>query len=307
MAKGFAAGLVQGALACGAGLLVLSLVLPQPPRPADHAALSQQESGRVSASVPQPAPPQSEPPPEAGPEPAAAIPVPADSAADSVPQDTPAPDPAGPETAAPADVPPPESPAEPSEDAPVAETLSLPAGSEFARGGDAQPQLPPPLTGIAPPVTAPVPVALPAGEIAPAPADPAAMPEARGDAPVAPVMRAPEQGTLDLPHSTDEAPIAVAPPGQVQTPGLDRQPVAAADAGAAGMPGIALPAPELALPDTPPVAEAAAVVPPAVAALTAADQPAPEAAVAARPAAAGSGFDLSTPPGLAALLNPTDE
>ena len=33
MAKGFAAGLIQGSVVCGAALVALSLALPQPPRP----------------------------------------------------------------------------------------------------------------------------------------------------------------------------------------------------------------------------------------------------------------------------------
>ncbi|RDD71218.1 hypothetical protein DVR11_12140, partial [Paracoccus versutus] len=69
MARGFATGLVHGALACGAALVGLSLALPQPPRPQAPAAVGQ---------------------------------------------------------------------------GPAAETLSVPAGSEFSRASDMQPQAPAP-------------------------------------------------------------------------------------------------------------------------------------------------------------------
>lgn len=49
MAKGFAAGLIQGTVVCGAALVALSLALPQPPRPEQVAALP--ESAPESTSV----------------------------------------------------------------------------------------------------------------------------------------------------------------------------------------------------------------------------------------------------------------
>ena len=52
MAKGFAAGLIQGAVVCGAGLVALSLALPQPPRPDQVAALSETAPESAAAPVP---------------------------------------------------------------------------------------------------------------------------------------------------------------------------------------------------------------------------------------------------------------
>lgn len=126
MARGFAAGLFQGAVLCGAGLVILSLAMPQPPRP------------QMPGAAPQSA----------------------QSGADG--------DPAG----------------------LAAESLSVPAGSEFARGSDMQPQAPQPLT----------------------------------EAPAAPEIALPEVEPIDLPDPAGEAPIPVPPPGKVVVPVLDRAP-----------------------------------------------------------------------------------
>lgn len=160
MARGFAAGLFQGAVLCGAGLVILSLAMPQPPRP------------QMPGAAPQSA----------------------QSGADG--------DPAG----------------------LAAELLSVPAGSEFARGSDMQPQAPQPLTEAPRIAAAPV-VARPEDETAPAASEAERLrPEARGEAPAAPEIALPEVEPIDLPDPAGEAPIPVPPPGKVVVPVLDRAP-----------------------------------------------------------------------------------
>ncbi|MFC3569938.1 hypothetical protein ACFOMP_10810, partial [Paracoccus simplex] len=115
MARGFAAGLVHGALICGLGLAALSLALPQPPRPAALPATDR--GGDVKPPVAPQKPPES---------------------AAATPAVTPAAEPPADQVAKPAE---PAGPAEP----PATTALSVPAESEFARGTDMQPQRPAPL------------------------------------------------------------------------------------------------------------------------------------------------------------------
>ncbi|RCW84854.1 hypothetical protein [Paracoccus lutimaris] len=243
MAKGFAAGLIQGTVVCGAALVALSLALPQPPRPDQVAALpgAVPESAAVS------------PPAE---------PVPAETAAPELPPETTAAEAKAPEAApeTPSETAlaaaPEAAPAEPDAVAPgpATDSLLVPAGSEFARSTDMRPQVPAPLAE-APRVAAAPTVALPADEPAPATAEPDRLrPEARGEAPAAPALAAPENDPIDLPELAGEAPIPVPPPGKVVVPGLDRAP---------GGPVL--------LPDSTPVAPVAPVT-----SVAAAPEPAPE-------------------------------
>ncbi len=181
MARGFAAGLFQGAVICGAGLVALSLALPQPPRPATVPA--GQDASQMAAS------------PGTGPGTGAAVDK-------------------GAAPATPAEVP----------QGPATEQLSVPAGSEFARGSDMQPQMPQPLAET--PRAAPTPeVARPADEPAPEAAEAERLrPEMRADAPTAPEIGLPAPDPIDLPAPAEEAPIPVPPPGKVVVPGLDRAP-----------------------------------------------------------------------------------
>ncbi|WP_052081268.1 hypothetical protein [Paracoccus halophilus] len=278
MAKGFAAGLIQGAVICGAGLVVLSLAMPQPPRPSGLADVPVAELATGAEN------------PAAG--------------------------------------------------SRATETLSVPAGSEFARGTDMQPQPPQPLTA-APRLASPPVVAAPADEIAPEAAETERQrPEARGEAPAAPAitLRAPEP--VALPDAADKAPVPLALPGRVVVPTPDRAPESGlSDPGLprptaprAGQAGQADAAPVLSRPETPPEIRPEPQPEPAEAvAGLAAPAPAPLPAVQARPApdpqresaplpvavtpeappasqtasppatAPGSGFDLSLPPGLGDL------
>lgn len=151
MAKGFATGLVQGAVVSAAALAVLSLAAPQPEAPAR-----------------------------------------------------------GSET-----------------DAPAAETLALPTGSEFGRGTDEAPHMPEPLSrpdtqalGDAPAVMAP------AAEPVPTPTTAtAARPETRDLDPEAPSEIAPVEEAGEMPEAPSaEARVPVAVPGRVETPTPDRKP-----------------------------------------------------------------------------------
>ncbi|MFB9223884.1 hypothetical protein [Paracoccus cavernae] len=110
---------------------------------------------------------------------------------------------------------------------PDAEAISLPVGSEFARGDDVQPVAPAPLTrpenarqGEAPKVmTTPDAAASAPARIT------AGRPQTGVEAPVAPVAMAPVSEPSDLlPSPAREAPIPIEPPGRVQTPALDRRP-----------------------------------------------------------------------------------
>lgn len=161
MARGFAAGLIQGTVICGAALVALSLALPQPPRPLQpdpavrNAAASMPEGGLTG---------------------------------------------------------------------PAAESLSVPAGSEFARGADMQPRAPEPLSDAPRLANAPT-VAQPVDESAPETAETERLrPDARGEAPAAPEITLPETAPVDLPAPAGEAPIPVPPPGRVVVPALDRAP-----------------------------------------------------------------------------------
>ena len=259
MAKGFAAGLIQGTVVCGAALVALSLALPQPPRPEQVAALP--ESAPESTSV-------------------------TSSTASSVTSSTAS---SGTTLAGPA-----------------AESLQVPAGSEFNRSTDMQPQAPAPLSE-APRVAAAPAVAKPADEPAPATAEPERLrPEARGEAPAAPALAAPENDPINLPELVGESPIPVPPPGKVEVPGLDRAP------GGTGMqPDSAPVAPVAAAPAPGPTPEPEpepAPETPVEPALAVAPQPAPipaaqPAAVPAPadPAAPRVAPDLSLPPDFGAL------
>ncbi len=185
MARGFAKGLLQGAILCVAAVAALSLVVPLPQTAAvtdDGAAEgSPGGTGAVSGAVTSAAP-------------AAAG---GDGRGDA----------AG--------------------SGPAAQEISLPVGSEFARGDDLQPVAPAPLTRpeTAPQTVAPTVTTRPdAAASAPARAT-AGRPQTGIDAPVAPVAIAPVPEPADLlPAPAQEAPIPIAPPGRVQTPALDRGP-----------------------------------------------------------------------------------
>lgn len=226
MARGFAAGLFQGAVLCGAGLVILSLAMPQPPRP------------QMPGAAPQSA----------------------QSGADG--------DPAG----------------------LAAESLSVPAGSEFARGSDMQPQAPQPLTEAPRIAAAPV-VARPEDETAPAASEAERLrPEARGEAPAAPEIALPEVEPIDLPDPAGEAPIPVPPPGKVVVPVLDRAPDRAPERAperTVAEPDRTPPSP--APQDAPAAAEAVAESPAAVA-------PGPEAPVDAAPQLPELPLALDGPP-----------
>ncbi|UFS65436.1 hypothetical protein LO749_02425 [Paracoccus denitrificans] len=233
MARGFATGLVHGALVCGAALVGLSLALPQPPR-------SQAPSA---------------------------------------------------------------------EEGPAAETLSIPAGSEFDRASDMQPQAPALLSADdRRPAETPM-VQRPADESAPVQADPVGLrPEAPADGPAAPEIALPEPDPVDLPDPATEAPIPVPPPGKVVVPALDRAPERAPSA-----PDLP-PQPAVAMPETGAATEETAS--PAVTSEPAPQAEAlPETAVPAEAPAIGSGQgrdatpqpaadsapDLSMPPDFGAL------
>lgn len=225
MAKGFAAGLIQGGVVCGAGLVALSLALPQPPRP--DAGPGQGGATQIATA------PKTTPPGNAA-SPLAAAP---DETAPAAPQ------------------------------GPAAELLSVPAGSEFARGSDMQPQMPQPLAET-PRIAAAPAVARPTDEAAPEAAEAERLrPETRGDAPAAPVIALPVPDPIDLPAPAEEAPIPVPPPGKVVVPGLDRAPeqlITAPDNPAASLRAGAQP-------------DAEAVTPPEAAAVEADAQPEPDA------------------------------
>ncbi|WP_323008329.1 hypothetical protein [Paracoccus sp. (in: a-proteobacteria)] len=256
MARGFATGLVHGALICGAALVGLSLVLPQPSRPQGPAL----------------------------------------------------------------------------DEAPVAETLTVPAGSEFSRASDMQPQPPAPLSAEGPRSAATPQVQRPADEFAPVAAEPAGLrPQTPDESPASPEMALPETDSIDLPELVSEAPIPVPPPGKVVVPRLDRAPEQALSAPAAATPETvtaheepadADPA-EVAVPQAePPLAEAAGDPPAApvvfgrssdALAPPAADAPATiptpeitgntssEGPVGLSRPAPDTGVDLSTPPDFGAL------
>ncbi len=287
MAKGFAAGLIQGTVICGAGLVALSLALPQPPRPDQVAALPETAPESTAAPVPtEPVP--TEPVPVEAVAPQAPAP---EATAETTLAAAPEAVPAEPETAAPG---------------PATDSLLVPAGSEFARSTDMRPQVPAPLTE-APRVAAAPTVALPADEPAPATAEPERLrPETRGEAPAAPALAAPENDPIDLPELVGESPIPVPPPGKVEVPGLDRAP------GGTGMqPDSAPVAPVAAAPAPGPTPEPEpepAPETPVEPALAVAPQPAPipaaqPAAVPAPadPAAPRVAPDLSLPPDFGAL------
>lgn len=202
MAKGFAAGVIQGTVICGAALVALSLALPPPPRPVSPDAVSVDAAPRVTTPV-----------------------------------DTPT--------------------------TPAAESLSVPAGSEFARGADMRPRAPEPLSQA--PRIADVPtVARPADEPAPEAAETERLrPDARGEAPTAPVVALPEAAPVDLPAPAGEAPIPVPPPGRVVVPALDRAPEQAISEpdDPAGQPAPQAPALQIAPADSPALPGMTAVLP----------------------------------------------
>ncbi|MBP8931744.1 MAG: hypothetical protein KBG46_10765 [Paracoccus sp.] len=289
MAKGFAAGLIQGTVVCGAGLVALSLALPQPPRPDQVAALSETAPESAAAPVPVETVAPQAPAPEATAE------TPPETPSETTLAAAPEAALAEPEAAAPG---------------PATDSLLVPAGSEFARSTDMRPQVPAPLTE-APRVAAAPAVALPADEPAPATAEPERLrPEARGEAPAAPALAAPENDPIDLPELVGESPIPVPPPGKVEVPGLDRAP------GGTGMqPDSAPVAPVAAAPEPAPEPEPELVpapeMPPQSPAepeLAVASQPAPIPAAQpsavpapADPAAPRVAPDLSLPPDFGAL------
>lgn len=303
MAKGFAAGLVQGALVCGAGLVALSLAMPQPDRSAPEAVVAAAPVVTQAPDVP------AVPTDTQAPEVAAVEPAPEPLAqvkpAEVTPEPPTEPQPAAmPEVGAPpVATPTPEAP-------PAAETLTVPESSGFARGEDIQPVAPAPLVASDIAVATPPAMQVPVDEATPGPAEPNALPEARGDAPTAPVMQAPAPDPVDLPQAANEAPIPVPPPGKVQTPALDRMPeqiAALAPDAAITLPPPELALPELALPETPPEPDVAE------AAVADADPDAdPELADVTQTttyqADPGSGFDLSMPPDFGELhLTPVKE
>lgn len=276
MARGFAAGLVHGALICGAGLAVLSLIAPQPQRQVETAALQVPDAPPLLPDVPAPTVPevvqQAAPSADTAADTAAAAPLPADTS-------------------------------------PATQTLSLPAGAEFARGSDVAPQIPAPMAAVALRPGALPAVVAPRDETAPAAADTSAQPEARGDAPAAPVMQSPVPDRVDLPQIAGDAALPVSPPGQVMTPGLDRLPDAmpladqapAPQQAASVAPDISVPEPVFALPPDAPSQPVAQAGIDAVVAETMAETAGMPASVAVISASPGSGFDLSTPPDFDAL------
>lgn len=278
MKGGFGAGLFQGALVCGAALVVLSLVMPQPPRPAPM-------------SVPGAAAPK-------GDALKAAAPVVAAAPGDA-PVNAPLPDQAAARRpAADAGV------ANAPSAAPI-DSLPMPADSEFARGSDLQPVAPAPLGEVAmrdaavPVVTLPGDLA--AAEAAPVPADPATLPEARGDAPTAPEIAPPVAEPINLPAPAQEAPIPVPPPGLVVTPGLDLVPDAFATQSPVAPHQSAPQQSEPQLSIAAATADAPITLPDAALADDAGPQP------RATPISApGSGFNLSVPPDFSALLSEPD-
>ncbi|MBY0138345.1 hypothetical protein H7K23_20170, partial [Paracoccus yeei] len=137
MAKGFAAGLVHGALACGAGLVALALILPPPQAPTQAPPPVEAPAATTPAPAPEtPAPDIPAPAPISEP-----VPAPAPASA-PVPDAAPAPEP----TPQPPTLEHAPEPAETRRPAsPATDSLSLPAGSGFARTGDRQPQAPAPL------------------------------------------------------------------------------------------------------------------------------------------------------------------
>lgn len=288
MKGGFGAGLFQGALVCGAALVVLSLVMPQPPRPAPMsvpgAAAPKGDALKAAvpmvAAAPGDAPANAPPPDQAAARPPAADAGVADApSADAGVANTP--------SAAPID------------------SLPMPADSEFARGSDLQPVAPAPLGEVAlrdaavPVVTLPGDLA--AAEAAPVPADPATLPEARGDAPTAPEIAPPVAEPINLPAPAQEAPIPVPPPGLVVTPGLDLVPDAFATQSPVAPHQSAPQQSEPQLSIAAATADAPITLPDAALADDAGPQP------RATPISApGSGFNLSVPPDFSALLSEPD-
>lgn len=241
MTRGVLSGLGFGAVVSVLGLGGVSLMLPPPQMPAPQAALSDGPA--------RPAPPQLPTPGPLAPEPAVAEALPIAAPEAPAPQalapEVPAPEIAMPEGTDP-DGTAPEVAANPPavapEVAPVvagpAATITVPAGSEFARGpADAPP-------------AAPAPVAAPArgqaaGPDAPRADDPAAAPPALAE--TAPAARpapvpgapglapAPESAELALARTPGaETPIPVPPPGEAAAPLL--MPVPADERADAGDP-----------------------------------------------------------------------
>ena len=180
---------------------------------------------------------------------------------------------------------------------PAVEALSVPAGSEFSRASDMEPEAPAPLTAEAARPAVPQ-VGRPADETAPAAADPVSLrPDTPAEAPAAPEIALPEPDPIDLPEPAGEAPIPVPPPGQVVVPGLDRAPERALFAPAPptdASPASDTPAAPGQPADEPLTVEAAANLdsqPPV-------SDPEPQHRAAPAP---GSGFDLSLPPDFDAL------
>ena len=271
MAKGFATGLIQGGVVCGAALVALSLALPQPPRPGEVAAPLGTASENaapvapaqtVTPEIPPSETPPAEPPPaeiqpaKTQPDgPVLATAAPPETVPEAVPE-------IAPETAS-------------ADPGPATDSLLVPAGSEFARSSDMQPRMPAPLTE-APRVAAAPTVAPPADEPAPARAEPERLrPETRGEAPAAPALAAPENDPVDLPELAGESPIPVPPPGKVEVPGLDRAPGSIAMRPDAAPVAPAAAPPPVAAPDLPDAADPAPIAEPETVIAT---QPAPEAA-----------------------------
>lgn len=224
MARGFAAGLFQGVLACSAGLVVLSLLLPLPPRPV--IALTPEPS---PAAIPDPAvQPQAEPVPVP-----AAVEIPPAPATPLVAEPVAPPAPLAPVAEDALAIPPPApataSEAEDADSGPAAETLAMPEASEFARSSDLAPATPEPMATLDRPGEAPA-IPAPAGEISPASATPVPLPEARGDAPAAPTMTAPAPDPVDLPLMVEADPAAQPTPAAATVPERPMLPEGAPDA-----------------------------------------------------------------------------
>lgn len=331
MAKGFVAGLFQGAAVCGLALMGLSLALPQPPRPGDTAAKSSLADGASTQPATAAAPTDATTDPMLGEGPA-----PDDAPVDAMAQPT---DPVT-DRAATTDAP--AQDADGQDGGAAMQALPVPEASEFARSGDVAPPRPAALDGQTARQSDGPAVALPADEAAPRAADPVSLrPQIRAEAPSAPDMTMPAPDPVDLPAPADEAPIPVPPPGRVATPDLDRAvdrgsdqapdvpPLGAADpippeASAAGpdavesdgadaatasesptdpQPGDPQPADTVAAPaDAEPAEAEPAETEPAATASGAAPDTAPDAAAAdPRPDAAASTPDLSMPPDFGAL------
>lgn len=200
MAKGFAAGLVHGGLVCGAGLVALSLIMPQPPRPLLHTTPATEPTAEPETAL-SPAPALA-PPATPGP----AQPLPEATTPEAIPDAT------SPEAAAPTA---PE-PAATAPAAPVAGALDLPLGSEFARGTDSAPPRPAPMTLIEPPQPGAPQVSTPVTETVPA----MDRSETRQQAPDAADLQAPPTAPAIAEVAPEAAPLTEAAPPRPTAPAL---------------------------------------------------------------------------------------